>query len=60
MSEQEVERFHGKHRTYSVVKVDGGVFGSSKYYVKVSNGETRSFSSLRDAVEWARKEAQKS
>ena len=59
MSDQEVEKFHGKHRSYTVVKKDGGVFGSSRYVVIVSNGDTRTFDALNKAVEWAQQEAGK-
>lgn len=50
-SDQELEKFYGKHRSYTVVKKDGGVFGSSKCVDIVSNGDTRTFDALSKAVE---------
>jgi hypothetical protein len=56
----EVETFYGKHNKYTVIKKSGGTFGSPKYYVKISNGETKgSWDSLSDAVEWATQRADK-
>jgi len=59
---KEIERVHGKHHTYSVREKPGGVFSSPTYYVfdndtdKVISG---SFSSRADAVDWAKKKAER-
>lgn len=53
-----VETFYGKHNKYTVVKRAGGLFSSSTYYIHKDGKPHRgSFSSLRDAVEAAKKES---
>lgn len=53
----EVEKIYGKHTVYSIQK-KSGTFASTTYYVFDSNtGKvlSGSFSSISDAVEWAKK-----
>lgn len=55
-----IETFYGKHHKYEVVKRAGGLFSSSEYYItKDGKNHRGSFSSLRDAVEAAKKESSK-
>jgi hypothetical protein len=56
-----IETVYGKYSKYEVVKQPGGVFSSPKFYI-YRDGEYHrgSFSSLRDAVEACKKEADKS
>lgn len=55
-----VDTFYGKHSKYEVVRVPGGVFDKTKYYVYKDGKHHRgSFGSLRDAAEAARDEAEK-
>lgn len=51
-----VETFHGKHHKYEVMK-ETSLLGSPKYYIyKDGKYHRGSFSSLRDAVEAAKRE----
>jgi hypothetical protein len=61
MAKQEVvETFYGKYSKYEVVKEPGGVFSGPKFYIHRDGHYYRgSFSSLRDAVEAAKREADK-
>lgn len=61
MANQEVvEKIYGKYSKFEVVKIPGGVFGSSKFYIYKDGEHHRgSFSSLRAAVEAARADADK-
>ena len=54
MSKEVLETIYGKHNKYEVIK-ETSTFGSPKYYVKSSDGKTSgTFSSLSDAVGWAK------
>jgi hypothetical protein len=55
-----IETVYGKYSKYEVVKQPGGVFSSPKFSI-YRDGEYHrgSFSSLRDAVEACKKEADK-
>jgi hypothetical protein len=57
-NEQIIETIYGKYSKFEIVKDPGGVFSSPKFYIR-KDGEWHrgSFSSLRDAVEAAKKEA---
>jgi hypothetical protein len=53
-----VATFYGKHSKYEVVKVEGGIFSSSKYYIHKDGKSYRGpWDSLHDAVEAAKKES---
>ena len=59
MSKEVIETIHGKHNVYEVIK-DGSVIGPTKYYVRSSDSNVSgTFSSLADAVRWAREKAEK-
>ncbi|MBV2137112.1 MAG: hypothetical protein KUF79_09915 [Candidatus Thiodiazotropha sp. (ex Ctena orbiculata)] len=56
-SDKVVETVYGKHAKYEIVQKEGGVFGSSKYYVRKNGSPHRGpYSSLRDAVAAAEKD----
>jgi hypothetical protein len=58
MADDVVETFYGTHNKFEVVKRDGGVFSSATYYITKDGKHHRgSYSSLRDAVEAAKKES---
>lgn len=58
MAKEVVETIYGKHDKYEVVK-ETSTFGSPKYYVRWPGGNSGQFSSLSDAVEWAKGKAGK-
>lgn len=52
-----VETIYGKHAKYEIVKSSGGVIAEPKYYIYKNGNYYRGyFSSLREAVEAAKKE----
>lgn len=58
MSDKElVETVYSKHHKYEIYRKSGGVFGSPTYQIyRDGKPHLGSFSSLKDAVERARKE----
>jgi hypothetical protein len=55
-----VETFYGKYSKFEVVKDSSSIFGSPKFYIYKDGKNYRgSFSSLKDAVEAAKKEAER-
>lgn len=55
-----IETIYGKYSKYEVIKEPGGVFSGPKFYIYRDGKYYRgSFSSLRDAVEEAQKEAKR-
>lgn len=61
MAKREViETVYGKYSKFEVVREPGGVFSSPKFYIyKDGDYHRGSYSSLRDAVEAANKDAAK-
>jgi hypothetical protein len=59
MSDDEiVETLYGKYSKYEIVKQSGGVFTSTKFYIRRDGKPHRGpYSSLRAAVEVAEKES---
>lgn len=59
-SHEEMERIPGKHGYFIVYKIDGGLFGSSKYFVKKPDGSSSgTFDSFSAAVRYAEEKAGK-
>jgi hypothetical protein len=58
MSTATVETIYGKHLKYEIIK-ETHTLGSPTYRVKSSDGKfSGNFSSLGDAVQWAKEKAQ--
>jgi hypothetical protein len=57
MKYEVVETVYGKYNKYDIIKKDGGLLGSPKFYI-YKDGEYHrgSFSSFKDAVEAAQQE----
>lgn len=54
MSQEVVETVYGKHEKYEVIRKTS-TLGNPKYFVKSSGGKVSGeFSSLSDAVAWAK------
>jgi|GEM_PF-1045513 len=57
---QVIETFYGKYNKYEVVKEPAGILTGTKFYIHRNGKYHRgSFSSLRDAVDACRKEAER-
>jgi hypothetical protein len=53
MAKEVVETIYGKHHKYEMVQ-ETSTLGSPKYYVRWDGNTSGSFSSLSDAVKWAK------
>lgn len=57
MAEEVVETIYGKYHKYEITRVPGGLLSNTKFYILKDGKPYRgSYSSLRDAVEAAKKE----